>query len=179
MDPILKFNIPFIGLSFGKHNFEYPIDSKFFDAFDSQIIGSELGHFNGNAVVTLDKKNTFFELHINTKGIALLSCDISNEPFEQELSNTLNLVVKFGEKYNDDDVDILIIPQESFQINVAQFIYEAIVLSIPIKKTHPGIENGTLKSEIVEKLKEIEIQEHEDIDPRWEKLNQLLTPKKQ
>lgn len=179
MDPIQKYNIPFIGLSFGKHNFEYSIDSKFFDAFNSQIIGNELEQFNGEANVILDKKNNFFEIHVSTKGKALLLCDITNEPFEQELKNTLDIVIKFGEEYNDDNVDILIIPHESYQINVAQYIYEAIMLSIPLKKTHPGIADGTLKSDVLEKLKEIEIQENKDMDPRWEKLNQLLTPKKQ
>jgi len=52
-----------------------------------------------------------------------------------------------------------------------------IVLSVPQKKVHPGIEDGTLKSEILEKLKNLEPQQKSpsnDIDPRWDKLKELL-----
>ena len=51
------------------------------------------------------------------------------------------------------------------------------VLSIPAKKVHPGIENGTLKSEILEKLKNLEPRENPlsgQTDPRWDKLKDLL-----
>ena len=64
----------------------------------------------------------------------------------------------------------------SHQIQVAQFIYEMIVLSLPQKKVHPGIENGSLKSEIVEKLEALRPKKNfkEKTDPRWDKLKDLL-----
>ncbi len=86
-------------------------------------------------------------------------------------------MVKFGEIDNQDDDELLILPHGSHQIDVAQYIYEMIVLSVPQKKVHPGIENGTLKSEILEKLKDLEPQEKppsDDTDPRWDKLKDLL-----
>lgn len=179
MNPLKIFNIPFVGLSFGKHSFLYEIDNKFFQSFQSQIIGTEIQDLKCNAEVILDKKNNFFELHININGVTNLLCDVTNEPYEDSIQNTLNMVIKFGETFNDDNADIITIPHESFEINVAQYIYEAILLSIPIKKVHPGIADGTLKSEALERLKELEIHEKPNIDPRWEKLNQLLTLKKQ
>jgi uncharacterized metal-binding protein YceD (DUF177 family) len=51
------------------------------------------------------------------------------------------------------------------------------VLSVPQKKVHPGIEAGTLKSDILEKLKNMEPQKKipsEETDPRWDKLKDLL-----
>ena len=72
---------------------------------------------------------------------------------------------------------ILVIPEGSYQINVAQHIYETIVLSLPLKKIHPGIKNGTLKSDILEKLKALEPKKNNSdgsIDPRWNKLKDLL-----
>jgi uncharacterized metal-binding protein YceD (DUF177 family) len=50
-------------------------------------------------------------------------------------------------------------------------------LAIPQKRVHPGIEDGTLKSEILDKLKELQPQQEspsEDVDPRWDKLKDLL-----
>ena len=49
----------------------------------------------------------------------------------------------------------MIIPHGEYQINVAQFIYELVVLAMPAKKVHPGIEDGTLQSDILIKLEEL------------------------
>ena len=91
--------------------------------------------------------------------------------------------MKFGAEYNDDNEDILIIPHGEYEINVAQYIYELIVLAVPAKRVHPGIEDGTLKSEILSKLEELSPKEvnedkaSEEIDPRWNNLKKLLTDK--
>ncbi len=52
-----------------------------------------------------------------------------------------------------------------------------IVLSLPLKRIHPGIEDGTLKSDILNKLKALEPKEEKlngQEDPRWNKLKDLL-----
>jgi hypothetical protein len=61
-------------------------------------------------------------------------------------------------------------------------MYEMIVLSIPYRKEHPGIKAGTLQTPALEKLKALSVsapskEEQETIDPRWDKLKQLLTDK--
>ena len=51
-----------------------------------------------------------------------------------------------------------------------------IVLSLPTKKIHPGIIDGTLKTDIIDKLKELQPnkeQNNNSIDPRWDKLKGL------
>jgi uncharacterized metal-binding protein YceD (DUF177 family) len=96
-----------------------------------------------------------------------------------DVNGNLPLIVKFGEEFNDDSDEILIIPQNSYQLDVSQLIYEMIVLSMPIKKVHPGIEDGTLDSGMLKKLKEFTDKEQkESIDPRWEKLKELQSNKK-
>ena len=100
----------------------------------------------------------------------------------------MDLIVKFGDEYNDENEELLIIPHTDYKLNVAQFIYETIVLSVPLKKIHPGVADGTLKSEVLEKLKEFEIKGevekqtpgeniNETIDPRWNKLKDILIDK--
>ena len=62
-----------------------------------------------------------------------------------------------------------------------QYIYEAIVLSVPTKRIHPGVKDGTLQSEAIARLNELapkeQHKEEENTDPRWDKLKQLLTDK--
>ena len=117
------------------------------------------------------------ELNFYAKGQVTVPCDITTELFDLAVDTDFTLVVKFGTEENHDNDEILILPHGYHEIQVAQYIYEMIVLSVPQKKVHPGIEDGTLKSEILEKLKNLEPQQKSpsnDIDPRWDKLKELL-----
>jgi uncharacterized metal-binding protein YceD (DUF177 family) len=174
MDALQEYYIPFVGLKLGKHTFTYHIDNTFFEVYqynDFQSIECQVD-------LLFEKKPSLFELQFNIKGVVVINCDITNEPFEEKIENTLDLIVKFGEEYNDDNEEVLILPHSDYQINIAQYIYEAIVLALPIKRIHPGIKDGTLKSEVLDKLKELETNTTKKTDPRWDKLNELLTSKK-
>ncbi len=174
MDTLQKYTIQFVGLKLGNHSFSYHIDNKFFDVFKYDDFKS----INCDVDLLLIKKNTLIELHFRIDGSAVLNCDITNVVFEEKISNSLNLIVKFGELFDDDNEEVLILPHAEYQLNISQYIYETIVLALPIKRIHPGIKDGTLKSNVLEKLKELEISEQKTTDPRWDKLNELLTSKK-
>ncbi len=171
------FVIPFRGLKEGKHQFDYVVEDTFFEVYQYEdILGSSIA-------VKLDfiKKSTILELNFSAKGDVKLACDVSNELFQQPISGALDLVVKFGEEYNDENEEVLILPHEAYEIDVAQYIFEMIVLSIPSKRIHPGVIEGTLKSDILDKLEELQPKEkknHKFSDPRWDKLKELLTDKK-
>lgn len=179
MKALKSYTIPFVGLKIGEHHFDYQIDNTFFQHF-------EYDEFNSVDVkidLKFDKKSTFFELYFSVKGVINVNCDITNEPYDQAIDDAFKLVVKFGNEFNNDNEDILIVPHGDYEINVAQYIYELIILAIPIKRIHPGIEDGTLESDILSKLEELRPQEDiknkssEDIDPRWNNLKKLLTDK--
>ncbi|MFS4483392.1 YceD family protein [Hyunsoonleella sp. 2307UL5-6] len=178
MKPMKEYAISFVGLKVGNHNFEYKIDQTFFDYFEYE-------DFNNVAIkvdVLLNKKATLLELHFEITGHVNINCDVTNEPYNQNLENSFDLVVKFGQEYNDENIDILILPHGEYEVNIQQYIYELIVLAIPAKRIHPGVEDGTLNSEILEKLEELSPKEKKektdkDIDPRWNTLKKLLTDK--
>ena len=177
MKDLKKFNIQFVGLKEGSNLFEYEIDNTFFEAFTYD-------EFESSSIkVSLDfiKKSTLFELAFTANGSVLVPCDLTNELYDQKIESVFSLVVKFGPKYNDDHEDILIIPHEAYEFNVAQFIYELIVLSVPSKRVHQKVLDGTMHSVALDKLKELEIKEVktvEETDPRWDKLKNLITEKK-
>jgi uncharacterized metal-binding protein YceD (DUF177 family) len=175
------FLIPFVGLKQGKHQFEFDIDKKFFDDFDFD----EYNDVNVKVNLVLDKKSTMLELGFKHKGTVNVPCDLTNEDFDLPVEGELNLIVKFGDEYNDDNDVLLVLPHGEYQVNVAQYIYEMIVLSVPLKRVHPGIEDGTFTGDILDKLEELspkedyeEKEEEEDTDPRWDGLKKLLTDNK-
>lgn len=182
MRKLAEYLIPFVGLKQGSHHFDYRIDNEFFEHF-------EYDEFNSADVkidLLFEKKSTMMELTFQASGSVNVNCDLTNELYDQPVDGQLMLVVKFGDEFNDDNEDILILPHGEFELNVAQYIYELIVLSVPLKRVHPGVEDGTLESEVLVKLEELspkaakEIDEEdsgEDIDPRWDKLKNLLNDK--
>ena len=179
MKPLKEFTIPFVGLKIGKHQFEYKIEKSFFEYFEYE----EFNDVNVDVYLELDKKTTLLELNFKITGAVNINCDVTNEPYNQHIENEFDLVVKFGDEYNDEDTDILIVPHGTYEINIQQYIYELIVLAVPIKRIHPGIEDGTLDSDILKKLEELspKLKEEKDIeeevDPRWNTLKKLLTDK--
>lgn len=180
MNTIKEFLIPFVGLKLGKHHFEYQITNAFFENFDYH----EFNNSNVKVNVVLEKKSTLLELVFKHKGTVQVPCDMTNEEFDLPIKGTMKLIVRFGDQYNNDNEELLIIPHGEFQINIAQYIYEMIVLSIPLKRVHPGIKDGSLNTDALIKLKELTVNElkkqhtkQENIDPRWDKLKQLLTDK--
>jgi uncharacterized metal-binding protein YceD (DUF177 family) len=82
---------------------------------------------------------------------------------------------------------LLVLPFGEFELDIAQYIYEMIALSVPLRRVHPGVQDGSLKQKLLSvkklmeehkrRIDEDKTQDKENIDPRWDKLKQLLTDK--
>ena len=121
-----------------------------------------------------------FVLTFVAKGTVNVTCDVSGETFDQEINGDLSLIVRFEDEFNDENEEILILPYSAFQINVAQYIYEMVVLNVPSRRVHPKVLDGTLESEALERLDTLRVTKEkptEDVDPRWDKLKSLITEK--
>lgn len=172
-----EYDIPFTGLKQGKHKFDYIIENKFFESFDY----NEYNAASIDLQVILNKLPTVMELVFSSTGWVNVNCDVTDEPYNQPIAGNMELLVKFGEEFNDDNDEILIIPYGEYHINIAQYIYEMLVLSVPQKRVHPGVLDGSLKSKAIERLQELQPKElkenKKNTDPRWDALKKLLTDK--
>lgn len=178
MRNLAEFTIPFKGLKLGKHQFEYELDNRFFEHFEYE----EFNSADVKIDLLFEKKSTMMELTFNAGGTVNVNCDLTNEPYDQPIENTLFLVIKFGDEFNNEDEDLLIIPHGEYEVNIQQYIYELVVLGVPAKRIHPGVEDGTLESDVLDKLEEHSLKSQkkrneDDIDPRWDKLKNLLNDK--
>jgi len=159
MKSLSPYLLKFSGLKEGIHLFNYEIGNKFFKNFDYyDFLDAKLF-----AKLELEKQSTLLNLKFSFNGEIEVQCDVSMESFDLKLETEHAVVVKF-------------MPAGSHSIDVSHLIYESIILAVPQKKVHPGIENGSLKSEIVEKLEELRPKKNfnEKTDPRWDKLKDLL-----
>ncbi len=172
-----EFSIPFIGLKPGEHQFTYAIDNTFFDSFDYH----EFNNVELEATLLLNKLPNIMEVVLMAKGIVNVNCDLTNEAYDQNLDTALKLVIKFGDAFNDEDDEILILPHGEHAFDISQYLYEMIVLGMPSKRVHPGVLDGSLESRVLDKLNELrpkkENKNNEGNDPRWNALKKLLADK--
>lgn len=179
------FDIPFSGLKLGMHHFDFEVKQAFFEYYDFEEFREADLYYK----IEMEKKNTMLVLQFQLSGDVEVDCDLSLEAFRMPLESEWQLIVKLGSEYRDEDDGVVIIPAEEHHFNIANYLYEMAVLAMPRRKIHPKVESGELQSEILEKLRDYQIEEvseddmeevGEDLDkpvdetdPRWQKLKDL------
>lgn len=174
MDRLHNYDIEFTGLKTGRHEFRFEIGEAFFQLFDTE---QEFTNPKIIADVLLDKHTTFMEIFIKTHGTVQLVCDITSEPFEHAIENEIKILVKQGETYDDSNEEVITIPHQDHAFNIAQLVYEDVMLSVPMKKISPDVTEEDL--ELLERFsppllaEEEEEQTDHEADPRWDALKKL------
>ncbi len=90
------------------------------------------------------------------------------------------MLFKYGEVNEEVSAEIIIIHRDTATLDIGQYIYEFIVLAVPIKKLHPKFEADEVNEEenqtgkiVYSSKKPDEIKEEDNIDPRWNILKKL------
>jgi uncharacterized protein len=181
MNRLKLFSIPFTSLKNGKHTFDFKIEDSFFNDFEySPIKKADL-----TVNLEFNKQETMFVLDFVMYGEVELTCDRCNEEFRNPFHSNERLIFKFGEENEEQTEEIVILSRAEHEINIASYLYEFIVVGIPLIHVHPDLENGTsgCNPEVLAILKKLSLQEEEIeqteekpetiIDPRWEALKKL------
>ncbi|MBT7660280.1 MAG: DUF177 domain-containing protein [Bacteroidetes bacterium] len=159
------FDIAFRGLALGPHEFQYDLDDTFFTLFEY----SDYQGLIGKAELMMLKSETVLDLEWRFTGNIEAPCDVTNEVYTQALTNSFAMQIKFGDEYNDENEELLILPHGDYKFNVGQMIYELVVLSIPSKLLGPNAGSG-----LEDFIEEEEDEKEEKTDPRWDQLKNLL-----
>jgi uncharacterized metal-binding protein YceD (DUF177 family) len=154
------YNISLKNLSAGLHTYEYELDRKFFDAID----GDEVKKGNVKVALTVRRTSSTFEFNFDIKGVVQIPCTRCLDDMDQEVDTRNRLIVKFGKEYSEESDEIVIIPEDEGEINIAWFLYEFIALTIPIKHVHPVGECNRLVSSKLRKHRAISTDDGEEDD---------------
>lgn len=176
-----QYKIDIYGLKLGVHEFDFEFDKKLFENVEDSVI--ESGH--GQCTIVLDKKETLISIDFKIIGVIELICDRSLESFDYPIEIKDNLIVKYGEEFDDSRDDLLIIPNTQESINVESNIYEYLTLAVPMKKVHPDFQDEEEDEEeqiaLVYSSQDEETDNEEDndvVDPRWAALKNIKDLKK-
>ncbi|HWC54616.1 MAG TPA: DUF177 domain-containing protein [Chitinophagaceae bacterium] len=171
-----EFEIAFVGLKPGVHEFDYEITDKFFEQFQHQ----DFKNCKSNVKLTLDKKNGFMLLKFEIGGSLEVVCDRCNNDLPLQLWDEFNITVKMVEEpeiMNEEelDPDVYYIGRGDSHLDVSNWIYEFINLSIPMHKTcsYENMDGPYCNPEAMEMLKKLDVKKEDSSNPIWKGLEKF------
>ena len=132
MSGLIQFQLPVKGLKYGLHNYEFQIDSQFFKEFEE----SPIQIADVNVELGFDKSPDMFVLDFNIRGKIKTECDRCLSVIDLPIESRNQLLIKLSQEEQSDDADIIFMDPEISNLNVAEYIYDFIVLSVPLKKVY-------------------------------------------
>lgn len=177
------FEIAFVGLKQGVHEFNYEVDDKFFVEKGEP----DFTNCHANIKLQLDKKSSFMLLKFEIGGKADINCDRCGNPLAMDIWDEFNMLVKLVENPDEmnaqeEDPDIHYISKNESHVDVGNWIYEFVLLSFPLQKMCSEAEIGgpQCNKEVLEKLKNMEVKEDlPNSNQIWKGLEQFKKVKKE
>ncbi len=185
MGKFSAFKLPLKSLGAGTHEFEYHLDKQFFANMES----ADVHDADLTVHLTVKYNGDFYNLAFRIDGEVVLICDRCLDDLHFPIDATYDIVVKYGEDYDDSSDEVLEIPDSDNYLNVAYMIYDTVELAIPIKHVHPmgkcnrqmsallkkhrataSDEDAELENELIE---EMDSMPDSGADPRWDALRKL------
>ncbi len=171
-----EFEIAFVGLRPGVHEFEYNIDNKFFLDYTQE----DFTNCTAKIKLLLDKKSGFLQLKFDIDGSADVICDRCSNPLKKQLWEEYNIIVKMVDdpetmNLQEEDPDVYYISRGESHLKIADWIYEFVTLSIPLQKMCSESEFGGEKcnKEVLDKLRQMEEEVNKQANPVWKGLDKF------
>ncbi|MDB5208244.1 MAG: hypothetical protein JWR72_3319 [Flavisolibacter sp.] len=130
-----EYEIAFVGLKPGAHEFDYEITQKFFEEYGDQ----DFWDCNATVKLVLEKTANFMILRFQVGGTLKVVCDRCSSNLPLGLFEDFTVTIKSAEnpeEMNDteEDPDVFYISRGESHLNVAPMIYEFVNLSVPMQK---------------------------------------------
>jgi uncharacterized metal-binding protein YceD (DUF177 family) len=124
----------------------------------------------------VDKRPGLYDLAFAFRGTLATECDRCLADIDLPVSGEQRLLVKLAEEERNEEADVIYIHPEDPFLNVARFIYEFIVLAIPMIKVY-DCEDEEPKRCNERMLGYLEAQSEDDkteeSNPLWDELKKL------
>lgn len=161
MDVTKQYSIAYKGLKNGKHDFHFEVDGKLFEAYES----ADIKGGSCRVDVALERAETMLTLDVTIRGDVVTECDRCLEDCAVPIDFQGRLVVKFSDELRDYDGEVMWLSPAQSEIELAQYIYESIVLSLPYQRVHP---EGGCNPEMLERFRIISGEEFAAIEAKAE-----------
>ena len=154
-----EYEIAFVGLKPGIHEYRYQVNEKFFADYTQ----ADFTNCEASIKLSLEKNTSFMILKFEVGGSVNVICDRCGNTLPMDLWDEFNMVVKQVENpdemnASEEDPDIFYISRTESHLHLADWIYEFVSLSIPMQRMCSEKEMGgpQCNKEILAMLKKME-----------------------
>jgi len=164
-----EFMLPLAGLPLGETFYTFDLEHPFFVLNEDE----EVTDAKVRTLLMLNKHENMIELHFKVEGWIELPCDRCADLYHQEINGEQQLILKYGETYEEESDEIIVIPPDLHEFDIRHLLYEYIILMLPYRRVHLEDEEGNsgCNPEVLHRLEQM--QNETVIDPRWEALKKL------
>ncbi len=181
MEASTTYTIAFKALPDGRHSFDFEVGEQLFGQIENALVSD--GKLK--AKVEMTKSEHMLKFHCAVAGTVRVKCDVCLDDFDYEVEDCEGeLVAKFGEKAEEISDELIVIDRADNEIDLGQWIYELICISLPIRFEHPLDDDGHstcdsamlayLDKYIVKEKTDSDASQAESSDPRWDELKRML-----
>lgn len=172
-----EYEIAFVGLKPGSHQFDYDITDSFFEDFGEQDFKDCKAHIK----LMLEKSSSsFMMLKFEMGGTVDVNCDRCNSNLPFQLFDEFVITVKMVDEPDEanaqeEDADVYYISRSESHLDVKTWIYEFINLSIPMQKTceYEHMDGPFCNPVARELLNGLKPEEKEGENPIWKDLKKF------
>ena len=167
-------------LPFGTHTVECHVDESFFN-LDEQ---NEVRHADVDVTVQVTRKSeNTYRLEISCRGTVTTTCDrcLDDLDLPVDVDYRLN-VEQMGTELDDSNDELLIVPSDWRELDVAPLVRDTVLLAMPMTHCHENEEDcnpdvldvlDSHRAEAVPDGDDDQQSETTGTDPRWEALKKL------
>ena len=170
MDALKQYAIPVRSLGIGVHEFNYEIDWSFFGNFEASPV--KQGRFEVSFMV--DKQHDHLLVAVHVQGLLDTECDRCLAPIALPVRGEFALIVKYDdERIQEAHEEVVYLSRDLPSWNVAQLIYEFVLLSIPASRTYDcrSTTPPPCDDEALQKLEQQDVSDNDN--PVWDVLKQI------
>ncbi len=159
-----RYTIPFKGLKNGPHRFEFEVDDAFFGRYEGS--GIKGGH--AAVEVELEKSASMLMLSFVIDGEVTVECDRCLDDLLLPVYYEGELKVKFSDEAEESDGEVMWVSQSESELDLAQYIYESIVLSLPYSRVHGEDASGRslCNAEMLARFRIVDSEEFDEMEAR-------------
>ena len=190
MGKFSAYKVPLKSMAKGTHEFDFKLDKAFFTNMEN----ADVHDADLNVHLTVVYNGEYYDFTFHITGEVVLICDRCLDDLHQPIDATYHVTVRYGEDYNDEADDVLVIPDSDSTLNVAYMVYDTVVLAIPIKHVHPlgkcnrqmsailkkhrargAGDDAELENELIDEMDSMDASGSSEAasDPRWDALRKI------
>jgi uncharacterized metal-binding protein YceD (DUF177 family) len=115
------------------YSYDLTVDDAFFATFDD----SPVSRANVQLTLTVDRRTRDMVLEFDFSGTIATDCDRCLAPVDFPVTDQTRMIVKFAEEADrqEDELDLVYLSPDTSLFNVAPYVYEIVLLALPMIRT--------------------------------------------